>query len=331
MITRTVFGTYQGREVGLYTLTGEGLCVGVTDFGATVQFIRVGAAGSQTDVALGYATVEQNLASGTYCGATVGRVANRIRGARFELGGRQYRLAANDGNNHLHGGEVGFDKRFFDAEIAGGVLRLSLLSKDGDQNYPGNLALTVEFEVVGKTLEIRYTATSDCDTLFSPTCHAYFNLDGESGGDITSTKFQINADCYTPSDGETVPTGEICPVQGTPYDFRELKTPDADKMKAGGYDDNYVLNGFHAACAVGAASGIRLDVYTDLPGLQFYTGKYIKGRGRTGEYAPFDGFCMEPQYFPDAVNVEGFETPLLRAGEKASHIIKYVFTEGAKG
>ena len=335
MITKRLFD--KSKNVWLYELANDKLKVGVTDFGGAIQYVKISTHVGEKDLCLGFDNVKDYAESGTYCGVTVGRVANRIKDARFTLNGRTYHLTANEGNNHLHGGIVGFDKRFFVVETNNDVLKLSLISPDGEEGYPGELHFCVEFELNGNALEIRYSAevVGNVSTLWNPTCHTYFNLNGV--GDVLNHKLSINASRFTPVDSELIPTGELLEVVNTPFDFTGLKAigrdinADCEQLKlAGGYDHNYVLNGEHAATAVGDVSGIRLDVYTDMPGLQFYSGNAIKGNGASGKLLPRQGFCLEPQYFPNAVNVAQFDSPVIKPNEKKQHYIKYVFVDGGK-
>lgn len=327
MIEKVLFDNYNGCNCYLYVLRGEGIEVGITDFGAAVQFIRLSAEKGITDVALGYPTIKERLDSGTYCGVTIGRVTNRIKNSRFSLNGKEYALTPNDGKNCNHGGINGFDKRFFSAGIKGDRLELSLESPDGDQGFSGNLKLCVEFGLRGKRLEVRFSAESDEDTVWAPTLHPYFNLDGENGGCVYDTLLQINSDKITVTDGEQISTGEERCVAGTPFDFTSLRKIGSCISKDG-YDQNYVLKGEWAATAYSAISGIVMDVYTDLPGLQFYSGKFLKGKGKSVEYGAGYGFCLEPQYFPNAVNIEKFASPVLKAGIKKTHYIYYDFYFG---
>lgn len=326
MIAKHFFDTYQGVDAYLYTLSEKNIEVDILDFGAAVYAVRL----KDRDIALHFSTIESYIESGAYCGATVGRVANRIGGARFALHGKTYLLSANEGKNQLHGGKAGFSYRFWKTEIVGNVLKCTLESEDGDQGFPHRLTMTVEYELVHGALEIRYSAVSDGDTVWAPTNHTYFNLDGE--GDILSTKLQVNADEYTLLDGEHISTGEVQRVHGTPFDFRTAKTigQDIDKKDeqlrlSSGYDCNFILKDELAAVAFSEKSGIRLSVYTDLPGLQLYSGNYLHGMGKTGEYHEREGFCLEPQYVPNAVNLPRFTFPLLKKGERKTHYIRYQF------
>lgn len=324
MIEKKLFDNFEGRDSYLYVLHGDGIEAGIIDFGASVQFIKLHTKNGVKDVALGYSTINERLNSGTYCGSTIGRVSNRIKNSEFFLNGKAYKLASNDGTNCNHGGVFGFDKRFFNAEIHGEVLSLCITSPDGDQGFPGSLKLCVEFELIGKRLEVRFTAESDKDTVWAPTFHPYFNLDGEGSGSALNTVLKINADKITVTDDEHIPTGEEACVSGTPFDFT-IPRAIGSSIGANGYDQNYILCGECAATAYSASSGIIMDVYTDLPGLQFYSGNSLNGRGKTGEYFPGNGFCLEPQYFPNAVNIPQFASPVLKAGSVKKHYIHYDF------
>ena len=331
MIEKKLFGIYRGREVYLYTLSNEKLRVGIIDLGAAIQFLEVSAPQGRRDVCLGFGGVEEYLQSGVYCGASIGRVANRIGGAAFNLNGKSYMLTANEGKNHLHGGAEGFDRHIFSVQEEGEGLTFSRYSRSGEEGYPGNLYFRAAFSLEGSALNINYTAKSDGDTLWAPTCHAYFNLNG--GGDTCGTMLKINADKYTPIDAELIPTGAIEDVSGTPFDFTSPKAIGKDigakceqLSPAGGYDHNFVLNGEHAATAVGSESGIRLDVYTDMPGLQFYSGNFIRGNGKHGRLSPREGFCLEPQFFPNAINTEGFTPPILQKNTEKNLYISYRFS-----
>ncbi len=332
MITKRYFDNYQGVNAYLYTLSDENIEVDILDFGAAVHAIRLDTKLGKKDIALHHPTIESYLQSGTYAGACVGRVANRIGGASFVLNGKTYSLVANEGNNQLHGGAKGFTHRFWQAEIIGNTLKFTLKSEDGDQGYPAELIMMVEYELVHGTLEIRFSAISGGDTVWAPTNHTYFNLDGEDSPSVLSTKLKINSDQYTLLNEEHISTGEVQRVHGTPFDFTEFKEigkdVDADDEQlrfSGGYDCNFILNSELAAVAESERSGVRLSVYTDLPGIQFYSGNYIRGMGKSGEYKKRQGFCLEPQYIPNAVNIPHFETPLLKKGERKAHYIRYQF------
>lgn len=333
MIDKIYFDNYDGQDCYLYVLHGDGIEVGITDFGAAIQYILINTKKGVKDICLGYPTISERVESGTYCGATIGRVANRIKNSHFVLGEKPYNLSANDGKNCNHGGENGFDKRLFEAEVKGDILLLKLFSEDGDQGFPGNLSLTVQFNLKGKNLEVRYSAESDEDTVWAPTNHLCFNLNGEDSGCILDTILKINADEITPLDFNQIPDGDKMFVGGTPFDYTKpcpiglyINKSDEQLILAKGYDHNYILKNSHAATALNAESGIKMDLYTDLPGLQFYSGNFLKGNGKSGEYHPRDGICLEPQYFPNAVNEKNFISPVLKANCKKNYYIRYEFT-----
>lgn len=338
---RIPFGAVHTRRAYIYEIESGDLKVCISDFGAAVQYIKVRRGGNWLDVCPGFDDAENYAESGSYLGATVGRVANRISGAAFTLGGKRYALSQNDGTNCLHGGAVGFDKKFFTVTTVGAencdwhgdMLELTLESPDGDMGFPGNLRLTVRYVVSGGQLKIEYAAESDKDTLWAPTCHAYFNLDGASAeGDSCGNMLKINADCYTPINKSLTPTGAVEKVSGTPFDFTDFHRigerigEKSEQLSfAGGYDHNFALSGEHAATAYSEKSGIKLDVYTDMPGLHFYSGNFLGGRSRFGDLKPRAAYALEAQYFPDAANIPSFRQPILRAGEKRTQYISYIF------
>lgn len=336
MISRRLFGAHNGREVYLYTLSSDKLAVEVCDFGAALRALRVKTDNGETDVCLGFNSVADYLASDSYCGATVGRVANRIGGGRFELNGVEYSLDKNDGGNCNHGGFDGFDRRLFRAEVRGDVLALYLSSPDGDRGFPGRLDLRVDFSVDGNKLKITYTASAiGADTYFAPTCHAYFNLDGEGSGSALGNVLKIAAEEFLPLTRAHLPTGERRCVSGTAFDFRtdkplgrDIGQSDSQLLEADGYDHNFIISAHPCASAFSPRTGIRMELDTDLPGLQLYTANYLcAGGGKSGAYNARDAFCLEPQYFPDAVNVPAFPSPLIKAGTTRSNFILYTFFE----
>ena len=313
----------------LYFIGNETLRAGVCNLGASIQSLTV----NGTDIVLGFNTIEDYLQSESFAGATMGRVANRIAGGRFVLNGKPYFINKNDGNNHLHGGNFGFDKKLFSVvNCTDNSVTMQYLSKDGEEGYPGNLILTVVFTVSDNSLLIEYTAKSDKDTLWCPTGHIYFNLDGEGEGTCTDNLLRINADYYTPSDRELIPTGEKLPVDGTVFDFKKLKAIgaefDKEQLKrTHGYDHNYVLNDNHAAHAESVKTGIKMDLYTDLPCLQLYTGgALIPCKGKTINYGQSAGYSLEPQFCPNAVNMQGYEKPVIKKDIITKHYIKYSFS-----
>lgn len=300
----------------------------IDDFGARLNVLRV----NGVDIVLGFNSASDYVKSCCCAGASIGRVANRIAKGRFTLDGKEYRLNTNNGENHLHGGNEGFDRKVYTVtEKTDNSVTMEYLSADGEENYPGNLRFTVRYTVENNALAIEFTAVSDKNTLWCPTNHAYFNLDGEQKGDCRGNMLQINADYYTPVDGGLIPTGEKKAVKGTPFDFTAIKKVGADfgreELRAtNGYDHNYVLSGEHAAHAESEITGIKMDVYTDMPCMQFYSGGQLGGAaGKSGVYNQWAGFCLEPQFCPDAINLNGFEKPVLKKGEVKKHYVKLAF------
>lgn len=320
MNDKIFYDSYDGKNSYVYVLRGDGIQVGITDFGAAIQYILIETPSGVKDITLGYRTISDRINSNTYCGATVGRVANRTENASFIFNNKKYNLTVNDGKNHLHGGTCGFDKRFFNAEKHGNALELTLDSPDGDQGYEGNMRFTVTYILRGKSLFVNYSAVSDKATPFAPTCHVYFNLNGEESGDCYDNLLRIYADEITQTDENLIVHGEKLAVKGTVYDYTRMKfvAPDIDV--------NYILKSGHAAHAESVKSGICVDVFTDMPGLQFYSGGMVKGRGKTHEYGAGDGFCLEPQFFPNSLNIPWFNSPMINANSLVSHFINYDFS-----
>lgn len=298
----------------------------IESVGARINALKV----NGIDIVFGFNSVEDYNKSGCYAGATIGRVANRIAKGRFTLNGKEYRLNVNNGENHLHGGNDGFDKKPFTlTEETADSVTMEYLSCDGEENYPGNLRFTVKFTVENNALLMEYSAFSDKDTLWCPTNHAYFNLDGEKKGDCRNNLLRINADFYTPVDGGLIPTGEKKAVKGTLFDFtipkrigEEIGSEELNVTL--GYDHNFILNGAPAAHAESEVTGIKMDVYTDMPCLQFYSGGQLNGvTGKSGVYNRYAGFCLEPQFCPNAINLQDYQKPVLEAGQIKKHYIRY--------
>ncbi len=329
-----------GRAVTLYTMRlPGGMAVSVTDYGAAVVSILVpDQHGEPTDVILGYDCAEDYENGDCYLGATVGRCANRIAFGKFRLNDKDYTLAINNGENTNHGGLYGFNAKMWAVAQTEDGLTLRYTSPDGEEGFPGCMQVCVKMTLAAPaTLRITLEAVSDADTLCNLTNHCYFNLSGFASGSIEGQKMQIFADAYTPINASSVPTGEILPVVHTPLDFRKLTgigariNEDHVQLRcANGYDHNWVLGGSglrEAAYAVSDETGITLHMQTTLPGLQLYTGNFLGGpAGKNGAaIAPRTGFALEAQYFPNAVNTQGFETPLLKAGECMQHEIVWKF------
>ena len=317
-----------------YTLSQGDLEVSVLTYGATLQAICY----TGVDVALGYNTLEEYQNYGAYLGATVGRYANRIANGKFTLNGVLYDVGCNEeGRGHLHGGKVGLDKKIWKVKEAGeAFLRLSHTLADGEEGYPGNLEITVTFLVAENALRITYDAVSDQDTVFNPTNHSYFNLNGGDGARIENHQLTLYADAFTPINAKMLPTGEVRAVQGTPFDFtvtkeigKEIETQEEQLLLGGGYDHNFVLRGEgfrKAATAYSPVTGIEMECWTDLPGVQLYAGNFLdQPGGKWGAIGKRQGFCLETQFFPDSPNHPEFPSAVLKAGEKFTSSTEYRF------
>ena len=320
-----------GSAIHIYTLTNKGgMEARITNYGGIlVSLTAPDRHGAMADVVLGFDTLSGYLNNpGPYFGALIGRYGNRIGQARFTLDGKEYNVPKNNGANSLHGGSQGFDKRVWTPRmLQDGVLELTYMSKDGEEGYPGNLKANVVYHLTdANELRIDYTATTDADTVVNLTNHSYFNLNG-GGGDILGHVVTINADRYLPVDAGLIPTGELLPVDGTPFDFRKptaigARIEQADEqLKLGrGYDHNWVLKKIGSGLALAArvedpASGRVLEVSTDQPGLQFYSGNGLNGRltGKGGvAYVRHAGLAMETQHFPDSPNKPAFPSVTLK-------------------
>jgi len=333
MMNRKNYGTGpNGEEVYLYTLTNNnGVEASITNYGGAVTSLKVpDRDGVFGDVVLGYETLDDYMKNPRYLGALIGRHANRIGGGKFSLNGVEYQLAQNNGANHLHGGPKGFDKKVWRA-TADDVLHLEYFSEDGEENYPGNLTVNVDYSLNDENeLRIDYRATTDKDTICNLTNHSYFNLAG--GGDILGHELTLHAHGFTPVSTDLVPTGEIHSVDGTPMDFRTARV-----IGNGGYDHNFVLADWsHGSLRLVARlrepkSGRVMEVLTTEPGMQFYSGNFLDGslRGKGGvAYEQYAGLCLETQHFPDAPNQPNFPTTVLRVGQEYRQTTIYRFTTG---
>lgn len=337
MVIQQKFDVYKGQEINVYRLSDK-IEVVVCNLGATIMAIKVpDHNGNKVDVALSMATVSDMLEKGDYMGATIGRCCNRIEDGRFTLNGTTYQLAKNDhGVSHLHGGEIGFNQKVFRTTIeehTNSVL-MEYVSPDGEEGYPGTLKFAVRYAVKGGTLSIDYYGETDKDTLFNPTNHTYFNLNGEEDGSALDNVMQIRADSYLEVSKYLIPIKKS-PVAGTPFDFNEPKPIGADieedfeqLLAAGGYDHNYCLSDYNAATVFSPTTGICMDVFTDCCGMQFYTGNLLEGQEGKSVYEHNAGFCLETQYYPNAINMEGddVEKPILKAGDKFHSRTEYVFS-----
>ncbi len=348
-IEKHAFGkTADGTPVELYTLTNaNGLEAKITNYGGIVVSLLVpDRDGKPGDVVLGYETLEEYIENNPYFGTLVGRYGNRIARGKFTLEGIEYTLAQNDGENHLHGGLKGFDKVVWKADAVRSKnsvgLKLTYLSKDGEEGYPGNLSVTVVYTLSNDNeLKIEYTAVTDKVTIVNLTHHGYFNLAGAGLGDILGHELMIKADRFTPVDKGLIPTGELRSVKGTPMDFTRAVAIGARIDQAaeqlvlgGGYDHNWVLNNGDGSLTLAArvyepTTGRVMEVYTTEPGIQFYSGNFLDGSitGKGGKVYEYRyGFCLETQHFPDSPNKPSFPSTVLKPGETYTTTTIYTFS-----
>ncbi|HEV8084591.1 MAG TPA: aldose epimerase family protein [Chitinophagaceae bacterium] len=337
-ITKKDWGEFDGKKVSLYTLTnGKGSQVTITNYGGTVtSFVMPDKHGKKSSIIIGFDSLQPYLQKPPYFGALIGRYGNRIGDAKFSLGGKTYQLAANNGKNHLHGGLKGFDKVVWDASVPNDnvpSLTLNYLSKDGEEGYPGNLDVKVQYTLTDDNgLKIEYSAETDKPTPINLTNHSYFNLTGDVSNMILDHTLSIDADNYTPVDTTLIPTGEIKSVKGTPFDFTSQKKIGKDfNFVKGGYDHNWVLNKKDSSLQKVAEvsdsiSGRTMEVYTTQPGLQFYTGNFLDGTFTNRGGTPVQlhtALCLETQHFPDSPNKSSFPSTILKPGEKYHSITIY--------
>lgn len=340
------FGTLQdGRAATLYQLeSGDGLTLWLTDYGASLVRLYVpDRNGTSANVLLGYNSVDGYERQKAYLGGTMGRYANRIGVGQFTIGDTTYQVAVNNGNNHLHGGFLGFDKVLWETEVLSDTgIAFHYTSPDGEEGYPGTLRATVRYEVTTpQTLLVTYTATTDAPTIVNLTNHAYFNLRGQGRGDILDHELMILADAVTPVDAGLIPTGELWNVEGTPFDFRSpttvgarIENDDEQLLIGKGYDHNFVLRKFDSTAPELAAtlydpqSGRQLEMLTTHEGLQFYSGQYLNDElpGADGAvYQQHSGLALEPQNFPDAPNKPQFPSSLLYPDQTYERQVVYRF------
>ncbi|MFT3746538.1 MAG: aldose epimerase family protein [Pyrinomonadaceae bacterium] len=348
-ITKDNFGqTADGKAVEIYTLTNtRGSEARIMTYGGTVVSLKVpDKSGKLGDVVLGYDSVADYEKHTSFFGALIGRYGNRIAKGKFSIGGKEYTLATNNGENHLHGGVKGYDRVVWTAKgftsAAGANLELKYLSKDGEEGYPGNLNITVVYTLTeANELKIVYSATTDKATVVNLTHHSYFNLAGAGSGTILDHDMMINASKFTPTDAGSIPTGELKNVKGTPFDFTKPVAigkrieQDDEQLKFGkGYDHNWVLTKTGKALTLGATvyektSGRVMKVLTTEPGMQFYSGNFLDGsiKGKSGQDYPYrSGFCVEAQHYPDSPNEPKFPSTVLRPGQKYSQTTVYQFS-----
>ena len=324
-------------KASVYVLKGGRLEMTVTDYGARVLTLRVpDRNGVLADVAVGYASLQDYLdcPGERFFGAAVGRMANRIGGARFSLDGREYELSANDHGNTLHGGFIGIDRVLWKVvSLRPDSITLALRDPDGSEGWPGNLDIELTYTLTrDDAFKVEYKAVTDAPTLCNLSHHTFFNLTGDASRSILEHSLQIAAGSYIPVDGKLIPTGEICPVEGTPFDFRCAKAIGRDIEAAGGYDHTWCLdgNGLRSVALLNEpVSGRAMEIFTDQKGLQFYSGNFFDG-----SYAGKDGriignrcaLALETQAWPDAIHHQGFPNTVLRPGETYTHTCIYQFS-----
>ncbi len=347
-VTKTEFGKMpDGTAVDLYTLKGDGIEASIMTYGARVVSIKTADRdGKMANVVLGYSALDGYLDDKTtYFGAIVGRYGNRIAFGKFSIDGHNYQVPTNNNANSLHGGTVGFDKLVWQGRAIADGVEMTLVSKDGDQGYPGTLTVHVRYTVHHGALRIDYSATTDKATVLNLTNHSYFNLAGDGKGTILGNELTLPADTYTPVDAGLIPTGVLAPVEGTPFDFRKstvigARIHDANEQLkiAGGYDHNWVLRGKNgevktAARVYDPTSGRVLTVTTTEPGVQFYTSNFLDGTkfGKAGEgHGKNSALCLETQHFPDSPNHPSFPTTELKPGETLHSMTTFTFSTHAK-
>lgn len=352
MVTMHKFSKLEnGENAKIFRLENGNYRVDISDYGATIISVMApDRAENIADIVLGYSSVDEYRKNGGYFGATVGRYANRIANGEFELNGTKYTLEKNDGVNHLHGGLNGFDKRVWDCEVIPNGVLMSITSEDMEGGYPGTLKVSVMFtleksENGGASLRIKYSATSDKDTVINLTNHSYFNLNGHNKGDILRHTIKLYADRFTRVGAGAIPTGELPNVKGTVFDFvdfheigERLSADDSDLAVCGGYDHNFVLSGEEiedgvekglkkAAVVKAPYTGRVMRVYTDMPGIQLYIGNMIDpvaGKDNA-HYGKRSGFCLETQFFPDSPNQKTFPSCVIKANEQFSTTTSFSF------
>ena len=347
MITDCIFGELStGESVHLYHLENKsGAYAEVIDFGAIlVKLVVPDKDGKLTDVVLGYDNIDGYLVNGCFFGATIGRNGNRIENAEFTLNGEKVILAKNENSNNLHSGPDGFEKKMWalqERDEAENSVTFQRVSPDGENGFPGDFRISVQYKFTEENeLKISYQGISDKTTVANLTNHSYLNLSGEGSGTITDHYLNIHAKYFNSIRSDSIPTGEYSPVEGTPMDFRTWKTigqdieADFEQLKlGGGYDHNYVTDCYsrgmirEIASAYSPATGIAMDVYSDCPCVQLYTGNFVKQEhGKNGHiYDRREGFCLETQVEPNAINVEDFHSPVLEEGEQYRSDTSYRF------
>ncbi len=349
MIEKNVYGKLQdGTEIYVYTLKNDkGAEAKIINYGATVVSLTApDRNGKYSDIVLGWENLQGYVNGSTYFGAIVGRYGNRIAKGKFTLDGKTYQLSINDGQNTLHGGKIGFDKRVWKSEEVksklGSAVKFTYVSPDGEEGFPGTLTLSVTYTLMNNNeLKLEYKATTDKPTILNPTHHSYFNLSGDFKKPILDHILQINADEFTPVDKGLIPTGVFEKVEGTPMDFRKPTAIGArindnfEQLKiAGGYDHNFVLRNYNGkvrevADVYEPTTGRHMEVFTDQPGIQFYSGNFLNGTqiGKDGiAYPHRAGFCLETQHYPDSPNEPKWPSVVLKPGQTFHSTTIYKFS-----
>jgi aldose 1-epimerase len=346
-VSKQAFGhTSDGTAVDLYTLADGKVEARIMTYGGIIVSLRTpDRNGKLDDVVLGYDSVDKYIAQTPYFGAIVGRYANRIAHGSFQLDGKTYSIPKNNGDNALHGGTRGFDKVVWTARQIKDGVELGYVSKDGDQGFPGTLTTTVRYTLDGSALRIEYSASTDKDTVLNLTNHSYFNLAGQGKGDVLGHVVKIDASRFTPADAAQIPTGELKPVEGTPFDFRmphaigeRIDADDVQLHIGGGYDHNFVLDHAPGELAQAAevyepTTGRILRVLTTEPGVQLYTGNNLDGSitGKEGRvYKRRFAFCLETQHFPDSPNHANFPSTELEPGQGFHSVTVFQFDAGTR-
>jgi aldose 1-epimerase len=340
--------TIDGKKTDLFILKNQsGITAAITNYGGRVVSLMVpDKSGKMTDVVVGFSDLDgYKKGANAYYGALIGRYGNRIGNGSFKLDGTTYTLYKNNGPNTLHGGKKGFDSEVWDAkQVNDSTLELTYLSRDMEEGFPGNLHVKVTYNLTNDNgLRIEYEATTDKKTVLNLTNHSYFNLNGVGSGTILNHLVQIYADKFTPVDSTLIPTGQLQPVAGTPFDFTKptaigarINDNNPQLVNGKGYDHNFVLNGAraenmnHAATVTADKSGIVMNVYTTEPGMQFYTGNFMEGANTLINGAKDDkrtAFCMETQHFPDSPNKPSFPSTTLNPGQAYHSVTKYQFSK----
>ncbi len=326
------FGTIDNKQINTFTLENGAISLSVINYGARIHEIKVKDENKTVDVVLGCSSIEGYIKDIFFLGATIGRYANRIGKSAFSINNEKYHLQSNEGENILHGGKNGFHSVVWDFTVINdNKIKFSYLSKDGQCGFPGNLQVDTYYSIGDNgDVIIDFEAVTDKATVVNMTNHAYFNLNGADSGDILSHSVKINSDSITEVNSALIATGNILPVDST-YDFRKVSTVGKKLTESfDNFDCNYIVSGNTAICSVeaeGDLSGIKLKVFSDQPGVQFYSGKHIDiSTGKNGaEYSAYAGFCFEPQNYPDAPNHSNFPSALLNPGEKYNKRIIYSF------